>query len=202
MINKEEMLSYIDKSMNTLKDDLKEYIDKSIEENRKSGKFYKKFKSDKAFENKEALYDFDSDEIKLGDVVFGVVCGDDIEDERYPFKVIYKDDDKLILEGIKNIDKWYTFDQACDLRWDIKLMVDGEIHFQKDCTIISKEIIDKYDLSSLLSGWNLGVGFWYWTKTRYECYSSSAWYVSSDGSVDIGGTSGTRGALPHVIIDL
>ena len=65
MINKEEMLNYIDKSIDSLKEDLRNYMDKSIEENRKTNKFYKKFKSDKVFENKEDLYNINSDEIEL-----------------------------------------------------------------------------------------------------------------------------------------
>lgn len=205
MVNKEEMVSYIDKSIDSLKEELKKYIDESIEEDNKEkeNEFYEKFKSDKVFENKEALYNIYSNKIDLGDIVFGVVYGDDIKDERYPFKVIYKDKEKLILEGIKNTNKSYTFVQACYLRWDIKLMVNQNIIFKKQCRIISKEIIDEFELSSSLSYKNLGVGFCYWTSTCHTDSIYRAWRVTSYGVLDTTGSSSTEiSAIPYTIIYL
>ena len=202
MANKEEMLSYIDKSIDSLKEDLKKYIDDSIGENEKINNFYEKFISDKFFENKEALYNINSNEIKLADIVFGIVYGDDIEDERYPFKVIYKDNEKLILEGTKNIVKAYTFIQACSLKWDIKLMANQKIIFKKDCTIISKEIIDEFNLDSLLSGQILGAGFWRWTSTTYSIERSYALCVDSRGGAYAYDMSASLGAVPFVIVYL
>lgn len=198
-MNKKELLDHIDSTVDNIVDEVLKYVEDSIEEKKKD-KFFKNFMSDKMLKWNEDLYDFDLEDVELGDIVFGAVYGDDIKSARYPFKIIYKSENKLILLGIKNINKKYNFVQACNLKWDIKLMVDGKI---KSChsTIISKELIDKYNLDSLLSKQNLAVGFHYWTESRYN--SSNAWFVYAGGYVDSTGIiSDTLGALPCITINL
>ena len=202
MISKEEMLNHIDKSMNTLKEDLKKYIDESVEENNKEKERedYRRFKiKTNEFISHSELYNINPSKLEVGDIVFGLVFGNDMESCRYPFEIIYKDNKKLIIQGIKKPSNLYTFNQACNLKWDVYYMLNNKSYIKEGCTIISKEIIDEYDLEK---PYNLCLGFPYWTSTPI---ASTGWRIDCIGEVGynniIEGLS-KHAAFPCMIINL
>lgn len=204
MISKEEMINHIDKSIDTLKEDLKKYIDEFVKENKAE---YILYLYDKYFKYNESLYNIDPNKIKLGDVVFGIVSKDRVEDDRYPFRVIYKSNDKLILLGIKRLDDC-SFSKAYDLRWNVAYYLNKKPYIQSNCSVISRELIDQYTTDECL---DLATGFPYWTKSIDEDESifraiiddkTLAWSVNSDGTCSYDRVSTELYTQPCVIINL
>lgn len=200
MINKEEMINHIDKSIDTLKEDLKKYIDESVKENKAEYILY-----DEYFKYYESLYNIDPNKIKLGDIVFGIVSKDRVEDDRYPFRVIYKSNDKLILLGIKRLDDC-SFSKAYDLRWNVSYYLNKKPYIQSNCSIISKDLIIRYTTDECL---DLATGFPYWTKSTDESIfrtiideKSLAFSINSDGTCSCDRVSTELYTQPCITINL
>ena len=140
----------------------------------------------KVFSENKDLYNFDPDNIWLEDIVFGVVWEKDVLDSehhfgvkgRYPFRVIYKDDSKIVLQGLISTSEKMNHANAISHVWDISLMINNKEYKQRNCRALKIDTVRK-----LTDGFKgpcktpiLATGKEYWIDCGYD-------YVTSDVSL-------------------
>lgn len=126
--------------------------------------------------NQEEVYNFDSEDIKIGDIVFGAVLdlhSPDQPMQRFPFRIISKDYiyNTISLLGLRPTGKYedtVNLKEAKESKWDVAFIINHKLVYLKDCSIMENEFASILLKSDYKNHVLLATGTPFWLSGDYE----------------------------------